>query len=517
VSGTADAQTPTAFDAGFRAFSGANATERLADTSGQWAVGRAHLGVLQPAPELSADDAVHVLFHGDLHNADALQRAAGSADVSPSALIRALYALQGDAALAQLDGAYCLAIIDTARRRTLLAVDRYGAYPLYWIVVNGRLVFGSSLRAVLGHPAVPRRLDAAAVADYVTFGFPFGVKTLAEGIQMVPQGSVLTFDWTTAGTSIERLTRIEDQFQPWDGSRDEYLEELTAAFRGSVERALSGGHAFGVSLSGGLDSRAILSTMNGHASQVTTYTLGVKGCADEVIADKLARMAGTRHDFYELDDSYLREFLPHLRRMVSLTDGMYLSHGLTEMLALGFLEQASFSVLVRGHGGELAKTSLAWPLHTDARTAAATSIAELVPYLFERINYISPGLEATALFTDAWAPRIDGAARRSLEQSVAGVAVSPADVSSYLYLTEHHRLFSIPSLDLFRGPSRCGCRSWIRSSWRCCSAAGRSGAPTPRFTARSRPPATGRCSACATPTPAPRRMPGRSRSTRSTR
>ena len=450
VSGTAGAETATAFESGFRAFSGANASERLADRSGLWAVGRAHLGVLQPAPELSADDAVHVLFHGDLHNLDALRRTIAGAPATPSALVRALYEREGTAALARLDGAFCVAIVDTAQRRTLLAVDRYSAYPLYWIVGGGRLVFGSSLRAVLRHPAVPRRVDPAAVADYVAFGFPFGVKTLASGIELVPQGSVLTFDWATAATSVERLTRVEEHFQPWAGTRDEYLAALTAAFHDSVERSLSGGHSFGVSLSGGLDSRAILSAMNGHASQVTTYTLGVKGCADEVIADKLARMAGTRHNFYELDDSYLREFLPHLRRMVSLTDGMYLSHGLTEILALGFLEQASFSVLVRGHGGELAKTNLAWPLHTDERTAAASSVAELVPYLFDRVNYISPGLDAHDLFTDAWAPQVDGAARRSLEQSVRGVTVGPADISSYLYLTEHHRRFTIASLELFR-------------------------------------------------------------------
>ena len=54
--------------------------------------------------------------------------------------------------------------------------------------------------------------------------------------------------------------------------------------------------------------------------------------------DQLSRMAGTQHTFYELDERYLREFLPNLARMVSLTDGMYLSHGLTEMLAFRFIE-----------------------------------------------------------------------------------------------------------------------------------------------------------------------------------
>ena len=80
--------------------------------------------------------------------------------------------------------------------------------------------------------------------------------------------------------------------------------------------------ANGLSLSGGLDSRAILSAVDGHAPSLATYTLGIKGCADEVIAAKLAQLTGTQHRFFELDDKYLKDFLPNLTRLVSLTDGM---------------------------------------------------------------------------------------------------------------------------------------------------------------------------------------------------
>jgi len=136
--------------------------------------------------------------------------------------------------------------------------------------------------------------------------------------------------------------------------------------------------------------------------------------------------------------------------MVSLTDGMYLSHGLTEMLALEFLKGAGCSVLVRGHGGELAKSSLAWPLHTDAAIRAFDSTQQLVPYLWRRANYISPALKTTKVFTDRWAQLLDGGARTSLEEAVAQVPLAPPDLCSYLYLTEHHRRSTVPSLELFR-------------------------------------------------------------------
>src|SRR4030095_2146742 len=130
-------------------------------------------------------------------------------------------------------------------------------------------------------------------------------------------------------------------FSQWSGTKNEFLDELTETFHGAVERAFDGDHAFALALSGGLDSRAILSVLDGHASALTTYTLGIDGCADQVIADRLSSIAGTKHVFFELDNRYLADFLPNLERMVWLTDGMYLSHGLTEVRALTFLEQTA--------------------------------------------------------------------------------------------------------------------------------------------------------------------------------
>ena len=162
-----------------------------------------------------------------------------------------------------------------------------------------------------------------------------------------------------------------DLFKRATRSHAEYVEALRETFAKAVNRALEGSHAFALSLSGGLDSRAILSSINGHAAGITSYTLGIDGCADQVIAERLARITGTNHRFFELNDAYLQDFLPNVAAMVSLTDGLYLSHGLTEMLVLQFIEQTGSDVLLRGHGGELAKQTLAWPLHTDEARATA--------------------------------------------------------------------------------------------------------------------------------------------------
>jgi hypothetical protein len=204
-------------------------------------------------------------------------------------------------------------------------------------------------------------------------------------------------------------------------------------------------------LSGGLDTRVILSALDRRGVPVSTFTLGGKGCADEVIGHRLSKLANSDHRFVELGDRYCGELVPSWRQMVSLTDGMYVSHGFTEMLALQAFEASGCSVLLRGHAGELAKTSTAWPFHTDAQTSRMTSTDEFLPYLHGRLESLYHGVSAAGLFASTWSDVFaNGNARHSLEQAIANVPLSPSDLCSYVYLHDYHRRVTIPSLEIFR-------------------------------------------------------------------
>ena len=122
--------------------------------------------------------------------------------------------------------------------------------------------------------------------------------------------------------------------------------------------------------------------------------------------------------------------------MVSLTDGMYVSHGFTEMLALQGFEESDCTVLLRGHAGELAKASTAWPLHTDARIFAMSSTEEFIPYLLARLTHVSRGDAAREVFTDRWIEALDGAERAALARAIAGRRAAVAAGSVQLPVPE---------------------------------------------------------------------------------
>ena len=423
--------------------------ERFDDRQGRWALSRLELQE-RPAAASEPDSAIRSLVHGRFSNPEELARLAGGGSLSdPDALVSESYRRGGLTWLRAARGAFSLAIVDNDNARLIVANDVLGTYPVYWHHRPGWLVVGPSVRSLTADSTVSKQLDPRAVADYLTFGFVLGDKTLAADVTLLSPGTVLIYHWNDDRLEFETYASVTAAFARRFDDKGEYLTEVSRAFSWAVGRASEGSDATCLSLSGGLDSRAILSAMNGTARNTSTYTVGVKSCADEVISEKLARISGTHHRFIELDQRYLGDFVETFTRMVSLSDGLYLSHGLTEALVLSYLEGAGCSTLIRGHGGELAKMSLAWPLHTDDRIRSMADRAPFADYMLNRVNYVTR-ISLAELFQGSWFEAVDGQARASLERSLEHVDLSPVELCSYLYLMEHHRRFTVASLEPMR-------------------------------------------------------------------
>lgn len=434
---------------------GRSRLEDEVDPQGRWALGRAHLGILQPEPQLASRQGPRAMVHGDLHHLDTLiasLKAEGASGLTtPAAVLAALYRRHGARVAQHLSGSFSAAILDPDTRQLLIISDRVGSYPLYWLSDDEGFAFAAEAKPLVKSQAQPA-LDPTTVNDMLTLGFPFGDKTLATGVKLLPPASVLTFSFADRPTvSLDTYSTWSDRFKGNATSKPEFLEQLGAAFDQTMQRGIEGKHRYGLSLSGGLDTRVLLSELGRQHVPLATFTLGGKGCADEVIGYQLAKLVNSQHRFTALEDQYLADLLPRAKKMVSLTDGMYISHGFTETLALQAFEESSFDVLLRGHAGELAKASTAYPLHTDAAIFDMTSRSQFVAHMLARLQGLHHPASAAGLFTPAFAAGHDeAAARGSIERAIGDATLSPPDLSSYLYLTQYHRRVTVPSLEIFR-------------------------------------------------------------------
>ncbi len=164
-------------------------------------VGQTRLAIIDvpggDPPIASEDGSIGVALNGEIYNfrelrAELRERGHEFATGCDTEVVVHLAEELDPVALARrLEGMFAVAVWDAPRRRLVLARDRFGKKPLYYWHDATRLVFGSEIKAVLANPAVPRRLRAEAIPDYLTFGYVPTPDTFYEGIRSVPPGHVL--------------------------------------------------------------------------------------------------------------------------------------------------------------------------------------------------------------------------------------------------------------------------------------------------------------------------------------
>jgi asparagine synthase (glutamine-hydrolysing) len=190
------------------------------------------------------------------------------------------------------------------------------------------------------------------------------------------------------------------------------LDRIDYAFGNAVGRGVAGTQPLGLSLSGGLDSRTILAAI-APERPITTVSIGMDGSMDHQSAAEMARLAGRPHHRCLLGDGFLARFAEHLKQMVRLTDGHYLSQCIV-MPTLPLYRELGIEVLLRGHAGELVHMHKAYNFSIDAQALALNDEASIEKWLFGHLQtYMLEGTEGR-LFAPGVRAQMEGLARDSL-------------------------------------------------------------------------------------------------------
>jgi asparagine synthase (glutamine-hydrolysing) len=245
------------------------------------------------------DGSVQVVFNGEIYNHRDLRarlEAGGHrfATRSDTEVIVHLYEEHGLDALDHLNGMFGLALWDARARRLVLARDRLGVKPLYWAPTADGLVFASELKSVLLHPGVTRRLDPAALRQYLAWEYIPSPRTPFEGIHKLPPATRLVVEGRSVRTETYWRLRRQEPIR----SVAEAEEGLRGHLERSVRLQMEADVPVGAFLSGGLDSSALVATLCAvRGGPVHTFSIGFgEADFDETpYARKVAEALGTVH------------------------------------------------------------------------------------------------------------------------------------------------------------------------------------------------------------------------------
>jgi len=263
-----------------------------------------------------------------------------------------LYRQHGLEFTTHLRGMYAIALHDPADGHLILTRDPFGIKPLYYAETPRGFAFASEPRALIEAGVVSPRLVRSVRNELLQMQFTTGRETVFAGINRVLPGETVV---ARRGRIVERRRRTAlPEGGPLQLDENEALAKLDTAFLESVRLHQRSDVPFGVFLSGGIDSTAVLVMMSRLAERpVKAFTIGfpVAEIADERPAARAAAASvGAEHvelTFHEAD------FWKLLPEIVSTVDDPAADYAILPTWALArAAHEAGLKVILTGEGGD---------------------------------------------------------------------------------------------------------------------------------------------------------------------
>jgi asparagine synthase (glutamine-hydrolysing) len=160
---------------------------------------------------------------------------------------------------AKLRGMYAIAIHDIANRRLVISRDPFGIKPLYYVESADGFAFASEPQALIAAGLISPSLNIPARDELLQLQFTTGADTVFEGIRRVLPGETLIVEDGRV-VSNTRIAALPAE-KPKKGNAGDILSDLDDVLTDSVNIHQRSDVPYGMFLSGGIDSSALLALM----------------------------------------------------------------------------------------------------------------------------------------------------------------------------------------------------------------------------------------------------------------
>lgn len=254
------------------------------------ALGSRRLSIIDLAeghqPMSTKDGRFTIVFNGEIFNAPELRKAYEAqgveffTDHSDTEVVLQGYAFEQEKVLNRLNGMFAFAIYDRDTSTLFCSRDHMGIKPFYYMHANGRFVFASELKSILALPCVARDINFQSLWHFMSLMYVPGEDTIVKGIKRLPGGTSLTFRCS------DGLLAMNKWFTPrFSHMKIHDLREIVPRLReglfAAVKRWTLADVPMACSLSGGLDSSAIVGVLAKQGIQAKTFSLGFTGEGEE--------------------------------------------------------------------------------------------------------------------------------------------------------------------------------------------------------------------------------------------
>jgi asparagine synthase (glutamine-hydrolysing) len=302
-------------------------------------------------PMCNEDETIWLTFNGEIYNFSEIRedlKKAGHVFKShtDSEVIIHAYEQYGLECLNRFNGMWAFCIYDKKKDLLILSRDRFGVKPLYYHVSGGKIIFSSMIAALRTHP-IATKPDVSVIMEYLAFNLlNHDSRTFFTDIRSLEPGSCLQFNLRTKEVSIQKWYHLQPR-------RTVTVPELTQEFIRSVKTRTVADVPIGSCLSGGIDSSAIVCTLDTMINQpFFTYSLIFPGkkIDESRYMKEVGKHTRIQQQFTTLSrDNFLTDLPDFIRAQEEPTTGLSV-YGQYCIMRLAYENKAK--VLLDGQGGD---------------------------------------------------------------------------------------------------------------------------------------------------------------------
>lgn len=275
---------------------------------------------------------------------------------SDTEVIVAAFDAYGKACVQHFDGAFAFAIWDLQKDCLFAARDRFGEKPFFFFTDAEQLVFASELKALWQY-GIAKKPNLAMLYNFLTIGYTSNPtdpqETFYTNIHKLPAASYLTYAVATNTVRIETYWQLQLFQKPI--TEEAAIAQFNDLLANSVQKRLRSDVAIGTSLSGGLDSSAIVALCAQQASEQyshNSFTAVFPGFEknEQLFAEQVALQFGLKQFQIPITEN---ELLQHIDAVAFHQEEPFTSASVVAQYSVYHkAKEAGVTVLLDGQGAD---------------------------------------------------------------------------------------------------------------------------------------------------------------------
>jgi asparagine synthase (glutamine-hydrolysing) len=212
---------------------------------------------------------IWVTFNGEIYNYKSLKNELREFEFKSTTDTEVLlYAYQkwGIHCLERFNGMWAFVIYDAKKKVLFGARDRFGVKPLYYTQNAGFFAFNSEIKGLLAKCSVSKKINTDTSLAYLRYGLEyFSGETFFEEIFELQPSYFFIYDIDVKKLTIEKYYELsfDDKWEKFDNKIcEKYLEGTREHVINAIDLRLNADVTLGSCLSGGMDSSAIVCSIN---------------------------------------------------------------------------------------------------------------------------------------------------------------------------------------------------------------------------------------------------------------